>query len=588
MISRHLGGVAVLCAALLAACGGGGGGMSALPPPPATATPAVLTPVSLAIVIPSQLGAAKARKPQFVSPATALVAVAVNGGAPQTFPVASGAPCGPTFTTLAGSCTVYTVAAPVGPDTFAVTLYDASNRVLSQGTAAQTIVLNTTNTVNITFDGVVAALRIGFSNPSPPSGSPAKIAVTLLPVDAAGFTLVGSPGTLPSITVSDPDTSGATGLYLAGSDGTCATQAAAPAASVTTTQSGSAYRQVCLSYTGAAIGPVTISASIAGGPTGSAPFAPQAQNNAGVWVIGIQPSTNAVTLERVDASLNASLAIAGSQTNFGAGHPTGLAVDANGNVDVLIESDPSRQIYGIAVYSGTNGGNVPPLSVTTFTLPDTTQTLFLRGLASDTPSSAFVLGCNVGRGNPHGTCTVYRVALSGGTVTPSAAAQVGLLTDFNGVGSLRGDRQHLYVGVFATSPVNLPTETLFRYQRSPDGSLTAEAAVSTRDVFGDLGTKTNGDIVVRGGPSVWTVYPASAFVPGKITPSPAPVDGYNDAFPANAGATLAVDQQNNLFVQTYAGGDSTQPGMAVFAAGSHTYSATSSFQAFTFAAPTPP
>ncbi|HEY0396586.1 MAG TPA: hypothetical protein VGD01_19065 [Candidatus Elarobacter sp.] len=578
-------GAAVLCAALLAACGGGGG-RSAVPPPPATPAPGPLTPVSLAIVIPTQFGAAKARKPQFVSPATATVSVVVNGGAAQTFPVAGGTSCAPTGTTLSGACTVYTVNAPVGPDTFTVTLLDSASHVLSQGTAAQTIVLNTTNTVTITFDGVVAALRVGFSNASPPAGTPARIAVTLLPVDAAGFTLVGAPGTLPSITVSDADTSGATGLYLAGSDGTCATQAAAPAASVVTTQNGTVYQQVCLSYTGAATGAVTVSASTSGGISGSAPFVPsQGQAPGGAWVIGNQPSTNTWTLERVDSALHASVAISGSQTNFGQVKPTGLAVDPNGNVDVLIKPDVNQPTtYAIAVYSGTNGGNVAPASVTAFTLPNANQDVFFRGLASDTPSSVFVLGAKIDRGTGRGSCTIYRVALSGGTVTPSAVADCSNLGAFVFISGFRGDRQHVYLALNASNPVNLPgVTTVYRYLRNPDGSLTAESGIAVHELITDIGLKPNGDVVAPVDVNRVEVYPASGFVAGKIT-QPAASDVYTVA----SGGTLTVDQLGYLFIATSPGGsyDSSSPEAGVIPPGSHAVATAIAFQPFTFAAAT--
>ncbi|HEY0396588.1 MAG TPA: hypothetical protein VGD01_19075 [Candidatus Elarobacter sp.] len=581
---RSLRGTAVLCAALLAACGGGGGSSSPVQPPP-TGTPAPVTPVALAIVIPAQFGSAKARTPHYVSPATTTISVVVNGGAAQTFAVSSGTPCAQGTTSQSGTCTVYTVNAPVGADTFTVALLDSSNRVLSRGTTTQNIVLNGTNSITITFDGVVAALRVSLSNPSPPAGTAARIAVTLLPVDADGFTLVGAPGALPPITVSDSDTSGATGLYLAGSDGTCATQAAAPAASVVTAQNGTAYQQVCLSYTGAGIGTVTISASIAGGISGSAPFVPAVgQNAGGVWVIGIPRTSGFASLERLDANLNASIAIGGSQSNFGQVRPTGLAVDANGNVDLLIKPDVNQpKNYAIALYSGTNGGNVGPTSVTSFTLPDANQDVFFGGLVSDAPGSVFVLGFMLQTAGAGPTCTIYRVPLNGGTATPSAVTSCTNLVFFNAVGGFRADHNHVYVGLNAVDRVTLPGNgTVFRYIRNADGSLTAEAGITTQhELVNDIGIKPNGDIVLPEGTQGALVYPGSAFVPGKIT-TPASIDGYS----FNAGGRLAVDQQGNLFAWQFTPGDPTSNQVGVIPPNGHLFSSTIPFEPFTFAAAT--
>jgi hypothetical protein len=545
----------VLAAALaLASCGGGGGGGSAaVPPPPgATPTPAPgpVVPASLAIVIPQLVGpSAKTRAPRYVSPATALVTIAVNGGAAQSFPVSGATPCAPGTSTQSGTCSIYTINVPAGSDTFVVSLYDASNHLLSQGTLQQTIVADTANTVNITFNGVAAGLRVSLANPSPASGSAARIPVTLLPVDAAGFTLVGAPGTLSNITVTDPDTSGVTGLYLAGGDGTCNTQAAAPAGSVTTTQSGAQYALVCLYYSGGASGTVTLTGTISGGPSGTAAFVPTNTPPfavSGEWMVGVPPS-GPVTLERVDPQLGVSIAIGGSNAPFGSVRPTAVAVDSNGDPSVMFGNGGT-----IVKYSGSTGGNVAPLTTTTFSVPSPQQ-LDTWSLAADDTSNAYVLASNGNFPPPVPavqSCTIYRVVLSGGPVSPAAAGNcTNLVTNGNGTElRLRVDQQRrVYFSVARSgSPAS---HSIFRYVRNPDGSLTADAAITVAHGNGDFDLDSSGNVFVFETFDVYE-YAATGFVAGQNT-TVSPIDTISVQGQIDGSGILGVDRSGNIFL----GGD---------------------------------
>ncbi len=579
------------CAAaiLLAACGGGGGGSQPGGAPPTT-QPASNVPVQLAIVIPQKIGSAHGRAPRYVSPATSTVKVSVNGGTPQSYPVANGAPCSSSNSSPSGTCVIIVVNSPPGNDTFTITLLDASSNVLSQGTVQQNVVADQTNSVNVNLDGSIAALRVALSNPSPPNGTAAKLAVTLLPVDAAGFTVVGAPGTLPNITVTDGDTSAATGLYLAGADGTCATQAAAPSASVTTAQSGRQYVNVCLSYSGAPLASATISAQIAGGPFGSATLTPSAPSAAisGFWMIGRGSQDDFGTLERVDASLVATAAIAGSNTDFGAVIPGAVAVEpASGDVELLTVPDPSSAAVKINAYPHGASGNVAPVRGTTFSIPGPEQ-LWQTNFALDGQGSAYVAGFAVpitGSSPRPGQCTIFRVPLTNGTVTPAPAANcVNLVPDFYRVAAIHGDSHgRIYLGI--TRATTFGDRSIFRFVRNADGSLTPESAITivATDVSTkpseDFGIDRNGNVYLGIGNNGLFVYPGTAFVPGQNTTVTA-IDSYSVGFVTH----VAIDPSGNV-VFTDAGSspkaihagshgtDAAQPNWSVYSVSSDTMTA---------------
>lgn len=129
-------------------------------------------------------------KPQYISSGTTQAGVTVTpqGGVP--YPPAY-------FSCTSASCTG-TVSAPVGTDTFAVSLY-GGNRIsqdtlLSTGTTVATIQGGVTNTVNVTFDPVISSIALSVNPPSLPPGSPGTAVVTVGATDATGNTIIG-PGT---------------------------------------------------------------------------------------------------------------------------------------------------------------------------------------------------------------------------------------------------------------------------------------------------------------------------------------------------------------------------------------------------------
>ena len=216
MKMRLLSSLAASAAALLlAACGGGGGGSSHVP---------ASTPVTSATTVPSgpmaqvtlristaTIPASTQRAPKFVSPSTASATIALQG---QPTPLA-------TVNFMPGSancngqqCTV-TFSAPVGSDTFVVTTYDQPNgagNALSTASVVATVVLNATNTVALTLNGVIAQVRVILGSSSVQAGTPAAIPVTVVASDAAGNVIIGPGNYSTPVTLTNSDTSNVTQL----------------------------------------------------------------------------------------------------------------------------------------------------------------------------------------------------------------------------------------------------------------------------------------------------------------------------------------------------------------------------------------
>jgi streptogramin lyase len=201
----------------LASCGGGGGS-SATPNSGGSKTPgAQNVAVTFNIVIPRPAGSNSSRRAQYISASTASASISINAGAPTT--VACTTTCSAT------------VDAPIGLDTFAVSLQDVSSNLLSQGSVSSTISATAANVVNIAFGGQVKKVNLTSSIANLVPGTLATVApVTVTALDADNNTIVGSDPYLNPITLSDSDGSGATALST--------TSITSPATTVHLTYSG--------------------------------------------------------------------------------------------------------------------------------------------------------------------------------------------------------------------------------------------------------------------------------------------------------------------------------------------------------------
>ena len=207
---RRFSAAVLLSALALSGCGGGGGSS----PLPAGGGGASST-AAFVIHIPggqspaSSAAAGRTGRPAYVSPATQSISISVSGE--STPVVANLTPNSPNCTPASGStpltCTV-SVPAPVGNDTFTVTLFQQQNAAgtpLSTGSVAAQISANQTTPVNVVTNGVVASVQLYLANSAPPLGRAATIPVIVDAKDAAGNVIVGPGNYSVTISLSDSD-----------------------------------------------------------------------------------------------------------------------------------------------------------------------------------------------------------------------------------------------------------------------------------------------------------------------------------------------------------------------------------------------
>ena len=254
---------ALIFALAMSAATGCGGSSSGAPP---SATQQLAT-VNFTVVLPQPAANAARRSPRYVSAATqsASIIVTPSGGS-------AGAPTVVNCTTVCSA----QIQAPVGSDTFAVTLFAGQNATgahLSTGTVTQTIVLNQANTITVTLDGIVAGLAVILSPNSLPDGTPASVGVTVNALDGAGDIIIApgvyanASGTPITVTLTNSDDLGATMLSQ--------TTLTAPTTGIT------------LTYNGTTSPTITITASAPGATSGSATLS----FTAGLGPVVLTPST---------------------------------------------------------------------------------------------------------------------------------------------------------------------------------------------------------------------------------------------------------------------------------------------------------
>jgi hypothetical protein len=139
--------------------------------------------------------------------------------------------------------------------------------LLADASVIQNIAKNKINKLNLTLNGVVASIVVGLSEPQPIIGTATTMNVVVSALDASGATIVGAGNYVPTINLSDSDTSGATQL-----SGAVVTN---PSTAIT------------LSYNGANIASATINATATGVPASKiTPGTMRPTTKAGVTVSG--------------------------------------------------------------------------------------------------------------------------------------------------------------------------------------------------------------------------------------------------------------------------------------------------------------
>src|SRR5262249_26445508 len=148
----------LVAAATLAACGGNAS--TGVIPKSDPAAKTKLVSATFSMHWPSaQAQMSTRRSPKFISPSTKSVVIKVNDD--STLTTISNAP------STSGGTTTINVLAPVGSDTFVVSLYDQPQtagetspvgKALGQVEVAQTIVAGNANAINATVDGIVSSI----------------------------------------------------------------------------------------------------------------------------------------------------------------------------------------------------------------------------------------------------------------------------------------------------------------------------------------------------------------------------------------------------------------------------------------------
>lgn len=198
--------------------------------------------LQLKIAVPQKKASSATRATSYVSAGTQSVTVVVTP--------AAGTPAPPTLIGCSSGTCSGTVTAPPGTDSVSVNLYDApggTGHLLSTGTSSVYVSAHTTNTINITLNGVVSTLN--YSAPSFTVFQSASSPIAVTAFDAAGGTISGTFANPITVAVSD----------------------SAATISAGTTQLNSSSDSLTLSYNG---NPDPAGATITFSAAGATPFAP--------------------------------------------------------------------------------------------------------------------------------------------------------------------------------------------------------------------------------------------------------------------------------------------------------------------------
>lgn len=269
--------LALTTLAALAACSGGGS--SAVPHTGAHAASATgrATLTIKRLVPQASLSAAKRRAQEFSTGANALVVDATQSGTSvlhQVFDV-SGAVIDNGLNCTYDNSGEYQLCSgqirlPAGAVTLTLATNDArdgSGKTLGTATVPLTINAATDNPISVTLDGVAASLRLAVSDPAPPTGSTATLAVTAQIYDADGFVFIAPQNYATPVTISDGDASASTQLFTRAVQNSTQryngtpvpTATSAPGKTVTIPDR---YTQAYLTYDGTLSTPFTLTATL--------------------------------------------------------------------------------------------------------------------------------------------------------------------------------------------------------------------------------------------------------------------------------------------------------------------------------------
>ncbi len=167
-----------------AGCSGGGSATGGVPPivhPPVVA-PAATGRVTFSIGAPT--AAAVARHSSYISRGMKSLAIVVSNGT---------APSARTVFDCSVACTS-TLDAPIGQDTFAITVYDGaagSGNALATGLTSLLVRVGVANQISAVLGGIVAKLSLALAPSGFTIGTPGRSTLSVVPLDASGNTIVG-------------------------------------------------------------------------------------------------------------------------------------------------------------------------------------------------------------------------------------------------------------------------------------------------------------------------------------------------------------------------------------------------------------
>lgn len=273
----------------LAACSGGGS--SAVPRTGASASGTGRATLTIKRLAPqAALSASKRRAQEFSTGANALVVDAAQNGASVLHQVIdisgavinNGLNCPGDASGLYMICTGQ-IRLPAGAVTLSLATNDArdgSGRTLGSATVPVTIVAAQDNPVAVTLDGTPASLRLGVSDPAPPTGSATALAVTTQVYDADGFVFISPQNYAHAVTIADGDTSASTQLYTQAVQNSTQRYNGTPAPAATSAPGKSVtipdrYTEAYLRYDGTLSTPFTLTATL-GSLTAAATVTPSA------------------------------------------------------------------------------------------------------------------------------------------------------------------------------------------------------------------------------------------------------------------------------------------------------------------------
>ena len=187
-------------ALVLAACGGHSGTLLPAAKAITTATKSPATPsgAKLSVVIPHPSTTSQTRRPAYVSPSSAQLVVAVNGGPSTTYGLTATSP-GCSVVATNTTCT-FTIPAAAGDDTLALSIEDATGTVLSHNVVSAKLAPGVATPVNVTLAGIPASVIVApgvnsgiEDGPTPAYHVPglAQRPVELEALDADGNIIIG-------------------------------------------------------------------------------------------------------------------------------------------------------------------------------------------------------------------------------------------------------------------------------------------------------------------------------------------------------------------------------------------------------------